>query len=146
MAARGGGYPDVQTPGVLVGHRLQDRENVALRSHRLFGIGQEKFSLIGELHLGLPLEQFAAALGLQPGDVAAEILLGEKQPVGGLSKVQILCRLGKIVQTDGIQSAALPLLISVRFVKTEKLKAGHKKFFCPAKIICVLHFTTFFVS
>ena len=62
---------DVQPPGVLVGHRLERREDVALGGHRLLGIGQEQLSLIGELDLRLALKQPAAAFGLQPGDVAA---------------------------------------------------------------------------
>ena len=78
---------DVQPPGILVRHRLQHREYVALRGHRLLGVGQKQLSLIGELHFRLPLKQLAAAFGFQPRDVAAEILLGEEQTVGGLCKV-----------------------------------------------------------
>ena len=77
----------MQPPGILVRHRLQHREYVALRGHRLLGVGQKQLSLIGELHFRLPLKQLAAAFGFQPRDVAAEILLGEKQTVGGLCKV-----------------------------------------------------------
>lgn len=87
MAARGVEIPMCSRPESSSATAFSTEEYVALRGHRLLGVGQKQLSLIGELHFRLPLKQLAAAFGFQPRDVAAEILLGEKQTVGGLCKV-----------------------------------------------------------
>lgn len=62
-----------------------------------FAVFQENLSGQGQFGLGPPADQLGAQLLLQPGDMVAQGLLGNEQPLGCMRYMQILGEFYKVL-------------------------------------------------